>query len=58
MGLYAVYIMTNNLVRRVSEHKQGKMEGFTKKYQCNKLVYFEVSENVEAILNREKEIKK
>ncbi len=49
--------MTNNLLRRVNEHKQGLIPGFTKKYSCNKLIYFEQSDNIEVILTREKELK-
>ncbi len=49
---------TNNLPRRVMEHKQGKIAGFTKKYSCNKLVYYEHFEDVYAAISREKEIKK
>ena len=38
----ALYIeMTNDLIRRVVEHKEGKIEGFSKKYFCKKLVYYE-----------------
>ncbi len=50
--------MTNDLFRRVSEHKQGKIDGFTKKYSCNKLVYYEHYEYVYDAIDREKEIKK
>ena len=50
--------MTNNLIRRVAEHKEGKIEGFSKKYSCNKLVYYEHCEDVYTIIEREKEIKK
>ena len=54
-----IYVgITNNLKRRVFEHKEGLIEGFTKKYQVKKLVYFEATNNVEVALNREKEIKK
>jgi putative endonuclease len=50
--------MTNNLERRLYEHKQKRMPGFTEKYNVNKLVYFEETSNVWAALEREKEIKK
>lgn len=50
--------MTNDLMRRVHEHKNGVVEGFTKKYRVHKLVYYEVSESVLAAIEREKEIKK
>jgi putative endonuclease len=50
--------VTNDLLRRVSEHKNGLVEGFTKKYSCNKLIYYEHFNDVYAALNREKEIKK
>ena len=50
--------MTNNLERRVYEHKNKLVNGFTKKYNVNKLVYFEESSDVNAVLSREKEIKK
>ena len=50
--------MTNNLVRRATEHKEGKIEGFSKKYSCNKLVYYEHYQYVFDAINREKEIKK
>jgi putative endonuclease len=66
---YCVYIMTNehntviysgvtnNLARRVYEHKNGLGGIFTKKYNVNKLVYYEVGDNVHAALAREKQIK-
>ncbi len=50
--------MTNDLVRRVYEHKTKAVKGFTEKYNVNKLVYFEETSDVNAAINREKEIKK
>ena len=50
--------MTNNLQRRLFEHKNRLHDGFTKKYNVDKLVYFEESSQVDVALNREKEIKK
>lgn len=50
--------MTNDLIRRVYEHKSGLIEGFTKKYLINKLVYFESTDDVMAAINREKRLKK
>ena len=44
--------------RRVNEHKQKIVKGFTAKYNLNKLVYFEQSYDVELAITREKEIKK
>ena len=49
--------ITNNLVRRVHEHKHKLTEGFTKRYNINKLVYFEVTDSVESTILREKQIK-
>jgi len=65
---YFVYIMTNNsgtlytgitnnLERRAFEHKNHLIEGFTKKYKINKLVYFEETSDVTAAIHREKQIK-
>lgn len=65
---YYVYIMTNksktlytgvtnNLLRRVYEHKNKSIEGFTKKYNITKLVYFEEIDDVSMAIAREKEIK-
>ena len=49
--------ITNNLSRRIEEHKLGLVDGFTKKYKCKKLVYFEeFSKSIDAI-NREKKLK-
>jgi len=50
--------VTNNLERRVYEHKHKLVQGFTEKYNVNKLVYFEETGDVEAALTREKQIKK
>ena len=49
---------TNNLERRMYEHKHRLVEGFTRKYNVNKLVYFEETGDVNVALAREKEIKK
>ena len=50
--------VTNNLVRRMYQHREGKIEGFTKRYNINKLVYFEQTRDVLSAITREKEIKK
>ena len=69
MKTYYVYIIsnqnnsvlyigvTNNLIRRVYEHKNKLIEGFTKRYNLNKLVYFEWVENIDAAISREKQLK-
>ena len=68
MKNYFVYIMssksrvlyigfTNILTRRVSEHKLGIIEGFTKKYNVNRLVYYEVLPDLKSAVNREKQLK-
>lgn len=49
--------MTNNLVRRVYEHKNHLVPGFTAKYNVTKLVYFEIYETIEQVIIREKQIK-
>ena len=68
--IYFVYILsshrngtlyigiTNNLVRRVWEHKHKMVEGFTNRYEVHHLVYYESHENVESAIRREKQIKK
>ena len=50
--------VTNNMERRIYEHKNKLIKGFTKKYNVNKLVYFEETQDVISAINREKEIKK
>ena len=49
--------VTNNLVRRVYEHREGLVGGFTRRYRINSLVYFEPHETIVAALQREKNIK-
>lgn len=49
--------VTSNLEKRVWEHKNKIVEGFTKKYDVNKLVYYEQTNNVESALTREKQMK-
>ena len=49
--------MTNNLERRVYEHKNKLIEGFTKKYNITKLVYFEVFNEAAEAISREKQLK-
>ena len=50
--------MTNDLERRVAEHRSGLVPGFTKKYNCHKLVYYEVYSDVNQAIDREKQLKK
>lgn len=66
---YYIYIMTNHtntvlytgvtndLIRRVYEHKQETTPGFTKRYHVTKLVYYEACQDVTAAIAREKQIK-
>ena len=49
--------ITNNLRKRIFEHKEKMIEGFTKRHNINKLVYYEVYEDVSAAIAREKTIK-
>jgi putative endonuclease len=49
--------ITSDLVRRIYEHKNKIIPGFTSKYNVNKLVYFEETSDVNAALEREKQIK-
>ena len=50
--------VTNDLQRRVYEHKMGLKKGFTFKYGVNKLVYFETFQDVNEAIDREKKLKK
>ena len=55
----ALYIgVTSDLVKRVWEHREGYVEGHTKKYDINKLVYFESTDDISAAILREKQMKK
>ena len=49
--------VTNDLLRRVQEHKVGRGSSFTSKYRITRLVYFEETESIDTALAREKEIK-
>ncbi len=49
--------VTNDLARRISEHKNKLIDGFTKKYNVNKLVYYEHTTDVYSAIEREKQIK-
>ena len=49
--------VTNDLQRRVYEHREKLISGFTKKYKVYKLVYYEETESIEAAILREKQIK-
>ena len=50
--------VTSNLKKRVYEHKEGLVEGFTKKYNVDKLVYFETTNDINSAIQREKQLKK
>ena len=49
--------VTNNLLKRVYTHKQNIVPGFTSKYRINRLVYYEVFNNINDAIRREKQIK-
>ena len=50
--------VTSNLVKRVHEHKNNIIDGFTKKYSIHKLVYYEITDDIESAIRREKQLKK
>ena len=50
--------VTSNIIKRVYEHKEKKIEGFTSKYKVDKLVYYEIFDNINDAIKREKQIKK
>ena len=52
-----LYSVTSNLLRRVSEHKEKKIEGFTSRYNLTKLVYYEEYATMQEAITREKQIK-
>jgi putative endonuclease len=68
--IYYVYILaskkngtlyigvTDNLIKRSYQHRNNLVEGFTKKYNIHKLVYYETTNNIQAALSREKQLKK
>ena len=70
MKTYYVYMMankrnnvldtgvTNNLVRRVSEHRNGMIKGFTEKYNCKKLVWYKETNDIRSAIAEEKRMKK
>ena len=70
MGQYFVYMLTrkkngtlyigvtNNLLKRVYEHKNNLVEGFTQKYNVHKLVYYEIYHHIHDAITREKRMKK
>ena len=49
--------VTNDLYRRMAEHKQGLMLGFSKKYKLKKLIYYEMTQDILSAIAREKQIK-
>ena len=50
--------VTNNLVRRLYEHQNKLVDGFTKKYNVDKLVYYEITTDIRAAIERERQLKK
>ncbi len=54
----ALYVgVTNNIIRRVYEHKNKLVKGFTERYNLDKLIYYEVTDSIESAILREKQIK-
>ena len=55
---HTLYIgVTNNIERRVAEHKLGEIPGFSERYKCKKLVYYEAFQDVDQSIAREKQLK-
>jgi len=50
--------VTSNLIKRIWEHKNGVVDGFTKRYGVHRLVWFEMHDNMESAIQREKRLKK
>jgi putative endonuclease len=50
--------VTSDLIKRIFEHKTNVHDGFTSKYSVHSLVYFEVHDDIEAAIKREKQLKK
>ena len=50
--------VTGNLAKRIFEHKNNSFDGFTKKYAVNKLVYYELAQDIRSAITREKQLKK
>ncbi len=50
--------ITSNLFKRIYEHKNNLVEGFTKKYNIHNLVYYEITEDVNNAISREKQLKR
>ena len=54
-----IYIgVTNNLAIRTAQHKSGQIKGFSQKYKCKKLIYYEYFTDIKDAIKRETEIKK
>ena len=49
--------VTSNLTKRIYEHREGLIDGFTKKYNIKKLVYYEIADDIESAIAREKQVK-
>ena len=70
MKTYYIYILaskrngtlyigvTSNLIKRIYEHKNSLIEGFTKRYYVHKLVYYEETDSIYSAIKREKQLKK